>query len=503
MVSLLCQKTVAFVLTPYLDAICGRQYDIFMHKEKSVADQNSLDVLVIGCGNAGLCAAITAAEADCSVMVVDAASSPMRGGNTRHTRNLRAMHDEPTDVLTDAYSFEEYFDDLMRVTKGVTNQELATLTLEKSTELTSWLSARGVRFQPALSGTLNLGRTNAFFLGGGRALLNSLCRHAERLGVTFQYEMPVTKLMIKNGACAGVQFEDGTVIEAKQYVITAGGFEANLEWLAEGWGDAAKNFLVRGTPFNRGVVLKSLLDGGARQIGALDQCHAVAIDARAPQYDGGIASRIDGVPFSLVVNKNAERFYDEGEDFWPKRYAIWGRLVAQQPDQMAFALLDANGVKRFMPSVFTPISSDTIEGLAESLGLDPVATRKTVDAFNAACPQGPIDQSVLDGKATIGLAPEKTNWAAPVVEPPFTGYPLKPGITFTYMGVEVNDKAEIIMDDGRPAENLFAAGEVMAGNVLGQGYLAGIGMTIGGVFGRIAGDSAARRLNRGSNHDRD
>ena len=122
--------------------------------------------------------------------------------------------------------------------------------------------------------------------------------------------------------------------------------------------------------------------------------------------------------------------------------------------------------------------------------------RKTVDAFNAACPEGPIDQSVLDGKATQGLEPEKTNWAAPVISPPFTGYPLKPGITFTYMGVEVNDRAEIIMDDGRPAQNLYAAGEVMAGNVLGQGYLAGIGMTIGGVFGRIAGASASRRLNK-------
>ena len=467
-----------------------------MYTEKTNPDPVNLDVLVIGCGNAGLCAAITAAEAGASVMVIDAAEQAMRGGNTRHTRNLRAMHDAPTDVLTDAYSFEEYFDDLMRVTKGVTNRELATLTLEKSVELTSWLSERGVRFQPALSGTLNLGRTNAFFLGGGRALLNTLCRHAEGLGVSFRYEAPVKALIVEDGVCTGAALDSGEVITARQFVITAGGFEANLEWLAEGWGDAAKNFLVRGTPHNRGVVLKSLLDQGAQQVGALDQCHAVAIDARAPRCDGGIASRIDGVPFSLVVNKDGQRFYDEGEDFWPKRYAIWGRLVAQQPDQVAYAILDAAGVKRFMPSVFSPISADTIEELAVELGLDPAVLRTTVDAFNAACPQGPIDQSILDGKATKGLEPEKTNWAAPVVSPPFTGYPLKPGITFTYMGVEVNDRAEIIMDDGRPAQNLYAAGEVMAGNVLGQGYLAGIGMTIGGVFGRIAGASASRRLNK-------
>ena len=454
------------------------------------------DVLVIGAGNAGLCAAITAAEAGCSVLVIEAATRDMRGGNTRHTRNLRAMHEAPTDVLTDAYSFEEYLDDLMRVTRGITNRELASLTLEKSAELTGWLGARGVRFQPALSGTLNLGRTNAFFLGGGRALLNSLCRHAEGLGVDFLYETAVADMRMEDGYCDGVSLVDGRTLTAKKIITTAGGFEANLEWLAEGWGDSAKNFLVRGTPYNTGTVLRSLLDHGAKPVGELDQCHAVAIDARAPKFDGGIASRIDGVPFGIVLNRDAERFYDEGEDFWPKRYAIWGRLVAGQPDQIAYALLDSVGVARFMPSVFTPIRDETIEGLAEQLGLDPAQARAAVDRFNAACPEGPIDQSILDGKATSGLTPDKTNWAAPIEKPPFYGFPLRPGITFTYMGVEVNDSAQILMQDGRPTANLFAAGEIMAGNVLGQGYLAGIGMTIGAVFGRIAGATAARQLNR-------
>ncbi|MEC8538919.1 MAG: FAD-dependent tricarballylate dehydrogenase TcuA, partial [Pseudomonadota bacterium] len=370
------------------------------------------DILVIGAGNAGLCAAITAAEAGCSVLVIEAAARDMRGGNTRHTRNLRAMHEAPTDVLTDAYSFEEYFDDLMRVTRGITNRELASLTLEKSAELTGWLGERGVRFQPALSGTLNLGRTNAFFLGGGRALLNSLCRHAEGLGVEFLYETEVSGMRMEDGYCDGVGLADGRTLRAKKVITTAGGFEANLEWLAEGWGDSAKNFLVRGTPYNTGTVLRSLLNHGAKPVGELDQCHAVAIDARAPKFDGGIASRIDGVPFGIVLNRDSARFYDEGEDFWPKRYAIWGRLVAGQPDQIAYALLDSVGVARFMPSVFTPICDDSIEGLAEQLGLDPARARAAVDEFNAACPDGPIDQSVLDGKATSGLTPEKTNWAA-------------------------------------------------------------------------------------------
>ena len=457
------------------------------------------DVIVIGGGNAGVCAAIAAAERDCSVLVIEAAPADMRGGNTRHTRNLRAMHDAPTDVLTDRYSFEEYWDDLMRVTKGVTNNDLAELTLRGSAALTAWLSARGVRFQAALSGTLNLGRTNAFFLGGGRAMLNALCRHAETVGVQFIYDAEVDDVQLIDGFCEGivVNWNDRRLaLSCKQLVSAAGGFEANLDWLAEGWGDAAKNFLVRGTPYNKGKILRSLLDHGVKPVGALDQCHAVAIDARAPKYDGGIASRLDAVPFAVVLNKDADRFYDEGEDFWPKRYAIWGRLVAGQPDQIAYAIIDSQGVNRFMPSVFTPIVDDTIEGLAEQLGLPPDATRSTIDAYNAACPAGQIDQSILDGKSTKGLTPEKTNWSAPISTPPFYGYPLRPGITFTYMGVAVNERAQILMADGRPFANMFAAGEIMAGNILGQGYLAGIGMTIGGVFGRIAGEEAARVLNR-------
>ena len=459
----------------------------------------SWDIIVIGAGNAGVCAAITAIERDCRVLVIDTAPRDMRGGNTRHTRNLRAVHDEPTDVMTDRYSFDEYWDDLMRVTKGVTNEHLAEVALRGSEALPAWLTERGVRFQPALSGTLNLGRTNAFFLGGGRAMLNSLCRHAQSIGVTFVYDAEVTDIGLVDGFCEYIDVIWGGAaykLSCKQLITAAGGFEADLDWLAEGWGDAAKNFLVRGTPYNRGRVLQALLDCGVQPVGALDQCHAVAIDARAPKYDGGIASRVDAVPFAVVLNRDAKRFYDEGEDFWPKRYAIWGRLVAAQPDQIAYAIIDQTGLDRFMPSVFTPIVDDTIEGLASQLGLDPVVTRDTIDAFNAACPEGPIDQSILDGKATTGLDVNKTNWSTPIAKPPFYGYPLRPGITFTYMGVAVNDRAQVLMQDGKPAANLFAAGEIMAGNILGQGYLGGIGMTIGGVFGRIAGAEAARVLNR-------
>ncbi len=202
----------------------------------------------------------------------------------------------------------------------------------------------------------------------------------------------------------------------------------------------------------------------------------------------------NSVPFSIMVNREAERFYDEGEDFWPKRYAIWGRLVARQPEQIAYSIIDSKALELFMPSLFPPVRSETIEGLAGELGLDPAKLSRTVAAFNAACTGGDFDPASHDGCRTTGLAPDKTNWARPLDVPPYYAWPMRPGITFTYLGVAVGEDAKVRMADGRPAANVWAAGEVMAGNVLGQGYLAGIGMAIGSVFGRRAGESAAAQL---------
>jgi tricarballylate dehydrogenase len=235
-----------------------------------------------------------------------------------------------------------------------------------------------------------------------------------------------------------------------------------------------------------------LLDAGVQEVGDPTQCHAVAIDARAPKYDGGIITRLDCVVFGIVVNNKAERFYDEGEDIWPKRYAIWGRLVAAQPDQIAYIIFDAPSLNLFMPSLFPPIQAGSIRGLAVELGLDPNALEATVTGFNAAVRPGTFDDKILDDCRTEGLTPPKTHWARRMETPPFYAYPVRPGITFTYLGTRVNRDARIIMKDGKPSPNMFAAGEIMAGNVLGEGYAAGIGMTIGAVFGRVAGREAAR-----------
>jgi tricarballylate dehydrogenase len=238
------------------------------------------------------------------------------------------------------------------------------------------------------------------------------------------------------------------------------------------------------------MVLKLMLAGGAQPVGDATQFHAVAIDGRAPKFDGGIVTRLDCISLGIVVNKHAARFYDEGEDFWPKRYAIWGRLVAQQPDQIAYAIVDAKSAGLFMPSVFPPMSASTIADLARQFGLEPHTLEGTVAEFNRAVAVGTFNHAVLDDCRTSGLNPDKTHWARKLDTPPFWGYPLRPGITFTYLGLKVDERARVLMSNGEPTSNVFAAGEIMAGNILGQGYVAGVGMTIGTVFGRIAGAEA-------------
>ncbi|MEZ5724274.1 MAG: FAD-dependent tricarballylate dehydrogenase TcuA [Paracoccaceae bacterium] len=455
------------------------------------------DIVVVGGGNAALCSAITAAEAGARVLILESAPRPYRGGNSRHTRNFRCMHRGPLSVLTDSYGEDEYFDDLMLVTKGKTDEPLARLAIRSSEECLPWMEAHGVRFQPSLSGTLSLSRTNAFFLGGGKALVNAYYNTAEDLGVTVVYEAEVTHVHLEGDRFTHLEARIGGEtrrIEARAAILASGGFQADTEWLTRAWGPAAANFLIRGTPYNRGVVLRDMLDQGCETVGDPTQCHAVAIDGRAPKFDGGIVTRLDCVPFSIVVNRDGQRFYDEGEDVWPKRYAIWGRLVAAQPDQVGYAIIDAKSIDLFMPSVFPPNRADTIEELAAQMGLDGASLARTVAEFNAACRDGPFHPTELDGLSTDGVTPAKTNWARPIDTPPYYGYQLRTGVTFTYLGLKVSDRAQVHTAQG-PVRNLFAAGEIMAGSILGQGYLAGFGMTIGTVFGRIAGREAAAHVN--------
>jgi tricarballylate dehydrogenase len=463
-----------------------------------------IDVLVIGGGNAALCAALMAREAGASVLLLESAPREWRGGNSVHVRNLRCMHDAPQDVLVDSYPEEEFWQDLLKVTGGATNEKLARLVIRASSTCRDWMRRHGVHFQPSLSGTLHLSRTNAFFMGGGKALVNAYYRSAQALGVQVRYNASVDALEIEDGRFVAARI-GAERIEAKACVLACGGFESNREWVREAWGRnergewPADNFLVRGTRYNQGVLLKRMMEAGADIIGEPSQSHCVAIDARAPLYDGGIVTRVDCVSLGVMVNRDAQRFYDEGEDFWPKRYAIWGRLVAQQPGQIGYCVIDSKAVGRFMPPVFPGTRADSLPELARQLGLDPPSFMKTLEDFNAACRPGTFDHTVLDDCATAGLTPAKTHWARPIDTPPFYGYALRPGITFTYLGLKTNEDAAVHFG-GQPSRNLFVAGEMMAGNVLGKGYTAGVGMSIGTAFGRLAGSRAGAAALREASH---
>jgi tricarballylate dehydrogenase len=453
------------------------------------------DIVIAGGGNAALCAALEAVRAGASVLVLEAAPQHMRGGNSRHTRNVRCMHEREENFLSGSYAEDEFWQDLLQVTGGETNEHLARATIRASAGLGEWMGGNGVQWQGALKGTLQLSRTNAFFLGGGKALLNAYYRTAEELGVEVEYAAEVVDIEAAGDDDLRVFVRlgsDGAAIAAKSVVVASGGFEANLDWLGEAWGEAAQNFAIRGTPYNRGRPLQALIDRGAKAVGSRREFHAVAVDARGPQFDGGIVTRLDTVPFGIVVNREGRRFADEGADFWPKRYASWGGLIAEQPGQAAYSVLDSKMNADFMPSLLPPLKAESVSELARQLQLDPEELDATVSEFNAAVQAGPYDPSRLDDCHTAGLTPPKSHWARRIDEAPFLAYPLQPGITFTYHCLAVDQCARVLGHSGEPMPGIFAAGEAMAGNILGRGYLAGFGMTIGTVFGRIAGREAAK-----------
>ncbi len=279
-------------------------------------------------------------------------------------------------------------------------------------------------------------------------------------------------------------------------IFASGGFESNRKWLKKIWGKKADNFLIRGTEYNQGKVLKALLKNQVKPIGAKDRCHAVAIDGRAPLYNEGIVTRLDCVPFGIVLNKLGKRFYDEGENFWPKRYAIWGKLIANEPEQIGYVIIDSKSIDLFMPSVFPPVKADSLKELIQKLKLPVKSSLNTIKHFNQNVIEKNFNPQKLDGCRTKKLKPNKTNWARKIDTPLYYGYMLKTGITFTYLGVKINEKTQVQMKNHQYSDNMFATGEMVAGNVLGQGYLAGFGMTMGTALGITAGKEASNYVQR-------
>jgi tricarballylate dehydrogenase len=460
----------------------------------------SYDVIVIGGGNAAICAAMSARENGGRVLLLERAPEYMRGGNTRHTRNIRCAHDSADKFFSGPYPEQEYLEDLIAVTGGPANLDLAKFTIHKTSTLPQWMSQHGANWQQPLAGTLHLGRTNRWFLGGGKSLLNSYYRTAERMGVEFRYSACVEDVVIENDRFEGVYVRNTAgangsgvprLVCGRSVVIASGGFEANLEWLKEGWGEAAKNFIVRGTPYNDGKILANLLEKGAQSIGDPKAIHAIAVDARAPKYDAGIVSRLDSVVFGVVVNNKGRRFYDEGEEIWPKRYAIWGGLILEQPDQIAYSIVDSKTIDLFLAPLYKPYRADSLEALGAQLGIEVNNFVQTMREYNAgAAGNTTANMQKLDGVTTRGVSPPKTNWALPIDRAPFFALPLRAGITFTYMGLTVDERSRVLNKSSIPFKNVYAAGEIMSGNILTRGYVGGIGLAIGAVFGELAGRDA-------------
>ena len=387
---------------------------------------------------AALCAAITARRAEASVALLEAAPRFLRGGNTRHSRNLRIRHDVPASLFPDTYPEADFLADLKRAAGKDADPILGHLLVEQSIELPDWLAAQGIVFQTK---DIPYSRKTAFFLGGGMAALNALYATAERLGVRILYDHPITELRLDD-------------LPARAVIVCCGGHQADL----------SHGFINRGTPFATGEVLRSLLAQGVAAVGRADAGHLVAVDARSPDHDGGIVTRVDGMRHGMVVDACGRRFQDEAAITGQTRYAVWGRLVAEQPEQRATLVLDADGIQAVPPSVFPPLQAASLPEMAALLNLD----ADKLDLSAQECGR--------------------------VRTPPFFAFPIRPGITFTSLGVKVDETARLVRTDGSVCPNVFAAGMIMAPNVLGTGYLAGGGMTIGAVFGRIAGEEAARHV---------
>ena len=456
-----------------------------------------LDVLVVGGGSAALCAAIAARRRGASVRLVEQAPASLRGGNTRHARNFRLMHDRPEWYVPDAYGEDAFFKDLVRVTHGATDEPLARLMIRGSATIAQWLDGNGVRLQNPADGAMPYSKRTAFFLGGGKAMINALYATAAKLGVRIGYDSEVVALAFGDGRdCEADIVHDGRIerIASKTMVLCSGGHQADLAWLRESFGAAADGFMIRGTPYVTGSVLRLLLDAGARPVGDPSRAHMVAVDARGPKFDGGIVTRITAIPHGIVVDRDGKRFHDEGEDARKTHFARWGARIADRPGQIAYLILDAQGVGRALPTALPPVRAETIASLATALGLDPAALETTIRDFNAAIAAAAARP--LIEHCTTGLTPPKSHAAAALAVPPFAAYPLRPGVTFTHFGVAVDDHMRVVKDDGRPARNVFAAGMIMAANVLGDGYLAGLGVALSCVFGRLAGEQAAQQAGR-------
>ncbi len=482
------------------------------------------DVVVVGAGNAALCAALSAAEAGASALALEKAPRYLRGGNTYFTGGLfRFAYDAPEQVfdlvadLTDeerarvdlgSYPESAFEADLARMTDGRADAELARVLVSRSYSTMAWLRDKGVRWALAYGRQAFERDGRARFwgglvleaVGGGVGLSDRLFELAERAGVEVEYEAEAVGLEMGERGVSGVVVRGphGTrKVRAGAVALASGGFQANAEMRARHLGPAWASAKVRGTQFDTGDGIRMALDAGAQAFGDWGGCHAVAWDLNAPAFGDrkiGDLHQKHSYPLGIVVDVEGRRFVDEGADFRNYTYARYGREILTRPHGAAFQIFDAKTVELLRDEYRIPqvskVEADTIEGLAAGLGVEPDGLERTVAEFNAAVRPGAFDPAKLDGKSADGICPPKSNWALPLDTPPYVGYAVTCGITFTFGGLRVDGRARVLDSEGRPIGGLYAAGEMVGGLFYGN-YPGGSGLMAGAALGRAAGEGAA------------
>jgi tricarballylate dehydrogenase len=484
------------------------------------------DVVVVGGGNAALCAALSAREHGARVLVLEKAPEAWRGGNSYFTaggfRFAFKSFDELRDIVGDLsereaaamdvepYTEDAYFDDLMRVTEDCADPDLALLLVRESQPTVRWMKGHGIRWIPMFGRqAFRIGDRFRFWgglvleaVGGGPGLVEMEYQAAARAGIEVRFEHKAVRLVTdERGAVTGVAVRTPTgteTIAARAVVLAAGGFEANPEMRARYLGRNWELARVRGTPYNTGDAIRMALEAGALPWGHWSGCHAVQWDLNAPWHgDRRVGDNFQkhSYPLGIIVNLLGERFVDEGADFRNYTYVTYGRAVIEQPRRTAFQIFDQKVLpllrEEYRIREVTRAEAPTLEGLARKLGIDAAGFVRTVEAFNRAVQPGTFNPAVKDGKGTRGLTPPKSNWALPLDTPPYVGYAVTTGITFTFGGLRITGDAQVVDCEQRPMPGLFAAGELVGG-LFYHNYPGGAGLMAGAVFGRIAGRAAAR-----------
>ena len=487
--------------------------------------KHGYDVVVVGAGNAALCAALSAQERGASVLVLEKAPEYFRGGNTYFTGGAircayRGLDDvkalipdmsaeEESALDVGSYTEAQYYDDLMRVTEGMSDPGLAQLLVSQSHPTLRWMQSLGLRFVPLYGRqSFKVGGKNRFWgglvveaVGGGKGLSDQLFNMARSRDVSVRYESKGVRLLIDDrGGVSGVAVQSPEGMEdvaAQAVVLACGGFEANAEMRARYLGPGWELVKVRGVPYNTGDGIRMALDAGAQSHGHWSGCHAVAWDLNAPPTGNREITDLyqkHSYPFGIMVNVEGKRFVDEGADLRNYTYAKYGREILDQPRRTAFQIFD-DKVKHLLRDEYriaqcTMAEAGTIKELARGLDIDPAGLVETVRCFNDGVQVGEFNPTSLDGKKTVGVEPPKSNWALPIDTPPYLGYAVTCGITFTFGGLRTNERAQVLSTEGTPIPGLYAAGELLAG-LFYHNYPGGAGLMAGSVFGKIAGDSAA------------